>query len=180
MAILTERGRWTSSILDERGKRVYASNITEQGRKVFLVSNGAINPNPGAAVGTSSTSDTAGILIQTASGVSSGVATTSGEPIRIQMATAGSADGFSVTSDVASGVQSGVPGPANGTSTTSASPVIIKTASGNSAGSATTVDILPVHIRAANAGPANGTSTADWVIPRTGVDIKPDTFRILQ
>jgi hypothetical protein len=35
MAIITERGRWANSTVDERGRRIFANGLDERGRKVF-------------------------------------------------------------------------------------------------------------------------------------------------
>src|SRR5437763_5174430 len=35
MAIITERGRWANSTVDERGRRIFANGLDERGKKVF-------------------------------------------------------------------------------------------------------------------------------------------------
>lgn len=42
--IITEQGRWANSVVDERGRRVFANGLNERGRKVFgLVATPAAN-----------------------------------------------------------------------------------------------------------------------------------------
>jgi hypothetical protein len=40
MAIITERGRWANSTVDERGRKVFSNGLTERGQKVFGLTGG--------------------------------------------------------------------------------------------------------------------------------------------
>lgn len=139
-------------------------------------------PNASTADGIATTSDAGVIGQQSTSGAANGSASTNNTtPITLQQANPGPANGTSTGADFTSGAQGANAGQANGqASTADAVPIRIQIANAGAAnGASSSSDTQPILKQQAQAGTAAGTANTAWVVPRTGVDIQPDMFKIL-
>lgn len=151
MAILTERGRYANSTVDDRARHVFSDGLTDQARAVFGLS-GATTQNASASGGSTSGG--------TAS-VTESIATTTVNASASGGSTSGGTSSGTVSTTVSASASGGSSSGGTASSTQATIIYVNATASGGStSGGTATSFIVPIVTAAASGGSVSGGTVA--------------------